>query len=85
MMAVRIPTFVEIGPWNPLCDIPPGCCFGTGPWTVTRSSLRMLRRVAAFCRPLRPVRLLVLFPHSRSPVVGVLELCWMWQYVPFAR
>ena len=26
-----------------------------GPWTVTRSSLRMLRRVAAFCRPLRPV------------------------------
>ena len=38
----------------PPCDIPSGCCFFTGPWTVTRSSLRMLRRVAAFCRPLRP-------------------------------
>ena len=32
----------------------------------------MLRRVAAFCRPLRPVLLLVSFPRSRSPVVGVL-------------
>ena len=59
----------------PLCDIPSGCCSFTGPWTVTRSSLRMLRRVAAFCRPLRPVLLLVLFPRSRSPVVGVLGLC----------
>ena len=57
---------------NPLCDIPSGCCFFTGPWTVTRSSLRMLRRVAAFCRPLRPVLLLVSFPRLRSPVVGVL-------------
>ena len=38
----------------PLCDIPSGRCFSTGPWRVTRSSLRMLRRVAAFCRPLRP-------------------------------
>ena len=60
---------------NTLCDIPSGCCFFTGPWTVTRSSLRMLRRVAAFCRPLRPVLLLVSFPRSRSPVVGVLGLC----------
>ena len=58
----------------PLCDIPLGCCFFTGPWTVTRSSLRMLRRVAAFCRPLRPVLSLVSFPRSRSPVVGVLGL-----------
>ena len=40
----------------------------TGPWTVTRSSLRMLRWVAAFCRPLRPVLLLVSFP--RSPPQG---------------
>ena len=32
----------------------------------------MLRRVAAFCRPLRPVLLLVSFPRSQSPVVGVL-------------
>ena len=51
------------------CDIPLGCCSFTGPWTVTRSPLRMLRRVAAFCRPLRPVLLLVSFPRSRSPVV----------------
>ena len=68
----------------PLRDIPSGCCFFTGPWTVTRSSLRMLRRVAAFCRPLRPVLLLVSFPRSRSPVVGVPGLCWMWRDVPFA-
>ena len=58
-----------------LCDIPSGCCSFMGPWTVTRSSLRMLRRVAALCRPLRLVLLLVSFPRSRSPVVGVLELC----------
>ena len=44
----------------------------------------MLRRVAAFCRPLRPVLLLVSFPRSRSPVVDVLGLCWMWRDVPFA-
>ena len=62
-------------PPPPLCDIPSGCCSFTGPWTVTRSSLRVLRRVAAFCRPLRPVLLLVSFPRSRSPVVGVLGLC----------
>ena len=68
----------------PLCDIPSGCCSFTGPWTVTRSSLRMLRRVATFCRPLRPVLLLVSFPRSRSPVVGVLGLCWMRHGVPFA-
>ena len=59
----------------PLCDTPSGCCSFTEPWTVTRSSLRMLRRVNAFCRPLRPVLLLVSFPRSRSPVVGVLGLC----------
>ena len=59
----------------PLCDIPSGCCSFTGPWTVTRSSLRMLRRVAAFCRPLRPVLLLVSFPRLQCPVVGVLGLC----------
>ena len=59
----------------PPCDIPSGCCSFTGPWTVTRSSLRMLRRVAAFCRLLRPVLLLVSFLRSRSPVVGVPGLC----------
>ena len=69
----------------PLRDIPSGCCFFAGPWTVTRSSLRMLRRVAAFCWPLRPVLLLVSFPRSRSPMVDVLGLCWMWHGVPFAR
>ena len=66
----------------PLCDIPSGCGSFMGPWTVTRSSLRMLRRVAAFCRPLRPVLPLVSFPlvsfpRSRSPVVSVPGLCWM--------
>ena len=60
---------------SPLCDIPSGRCSFTGPWTVTRSSLRMLRRVTTFCQPLRPVLLLVSFPRSRSPVVGVLGLC----------
>ena len=69
----------------PLCDIPSGCRSFTGPWTVTRSSLRTLRRVAAFCRPLRPVLLLVSFPRSRSPVVGVLGLCWLRRDVPRAR
>ena len=72
-------------PPPPLCDIPSGCCSFTGPWTVTRSSLRMLRRVAAFCWLLRPVLLLVLFPRLRSPVVGVPGLCGMWHGVPFAR
>ena len=56
----------------------------TGPWTVTRSFLHMLHRVAAFSWPLRPVLLLVLFPCLRSPVVGVLGLCWMWRDLPFA-
>ena len=51
----------------PLCDIPLGRCFFTGPWTVTRSSLRMLRRVAAFCRPLRPVLLPVSSPPPPPP------------------
>ena len=72
-------------PPPPLCDIPSGCCFFTGPWTVTRSSLRTLRWVAAFCRPLRPVILLVSFPSSRSPVVGVRVLCWIWHGVPFVH
>ena len=34
-------------PPHPLCDIPSGCIFFTGPWAVTRSSLRVLRRVNA--------------------------------------
>ena len=68
----RAPTHPPTQP--PPCDIPSGCCFFTGPWIVTRSSLRMLRRVAAFCQPLRPVLLLVSFLQSRSPVVGVLGL-----------
>ena len=39
----------------PLCDIPSGCCFFTGPWKITCCSLRMLCQVAAVCRPLPPV------------------------------
>ena len=64
---------------NPPCDSLSGCCFFTRPWTVTRSSLRMLRRVAAFCRLLRPVLLLVSFPRSRSPgwcAGAVLNVAW---------
>ena len=75
---------VPSAPPPPLCDIPSGCCSFTGPWTVTRSSLRMLRRVAAFCRLLRPVLLLVSLPRSRSPAVGVPGLCWL-RRVPFVR
>ena len=52
-------------PPPPLCDIPSGGCFFTRPWAVTRSSLRMLRRGAAFCRPLR-------FLRQRGPEVSVL-------------
>ena len=64
--------------WHtPLFDSPSGCCSVTRPRTVTRSSLRMLRRVAAFCWPLRPVLLLVSFPRPWSPIVGVLGLCGM--------
>ena len=62
---------------NPLCDIPSGCCFFTGPWTVTHSSLCVLRRVAAFYRPLRPMFLLVSFSRQWSPVVCALGLCWL--------
>ena len=69
-----IPSFASPPP-PPPCDIPSGCCSFTGPWTVPRSSLRMLRRVAAFCRPVRPVLLLVSFPCSRSPIVGVAFAC----------
>ena len=56
----------------PLCDIPSGCCFFTGPWTVTRFFPSHAASVAVFCRPLRPVFLLVSFSRWRSPVVGVL-------------
>ena len=48
------------------------------PWTVTRSSLRVLRRL------LQRVLLLVLFPRSRSAVGGVPGLCWL-RRVPLVR
>ena len=54
-----------------------------GPWTVTFAS-----HVASRCCFLSAATagaLLVLFPRSRIPVVGVLRLCWMWRDVPFAR
>ena len=72
------PTWLCQGGENPPPS--PGCCSFTGPWTVTRSSLRMLRRVAAFCRPLRPVLLLVSFPRSMEPsswcAGAVLDVAW---------
>ena len=74
LLEVGIAPFSCLTP-PPPCDIPSGCCSFKGTWTFTRSSLRMLRQIAAFCRPLRPVLQLVLFPRSRSPVVGVLALC----------
>ena len=49
-----------------------GLLFLHGPWTVTDSSLRVLRRAAAFCRPLRPVFLLVSLLRWRIPGIGVL-------------
>ena len=58
--------------------------FFTGPWAVTRSSLHMLRRVAALCRPLRLVLLLVSCPRSRSPVVGLPGLFWLRQVLVVA-
>ena len=36
-----------------------------------------LRWVAVFCRPLRPVFLLVSLSQQRSPVVGILGLRWL--------
>ena len=35
---------------DPLCDISSGCCFLTGLWTITRSSLRAPHRVTVFWR-----------------------------------
>ena len=72
---------------NPPSAAPPSpTC---GPTAIThagpRRQLPGSRRAAASCRPLRPVLLLVSFPRSQSPVVGVLGLCWMWRDVPFAR
>ena len=78
----RLP--LEPTPPPPLCHIPSGCYFFAGPWTVTRSSIRVLRPVAAFCRPLWRVLLLVSFPRLRSPIVGVPGLCWL-RRVPFVR
>ena len=60
---------LKIGKWVqrllrcPLCDIPSGCCSFTGPWTVTCSSLRILRQVAAFCRPLLLLPPMRMLPH----------------------
>ena len=53
-----------------------GLRFLYGPLTGTRPSLRMLRPVAAFCRPLWPVYVAP-FSCQRGPVVGALGLCWL--------
>ena len=68
----------------PVCDMPSGCCFFMGPWTATCSPLCVLRRVSAFCRPLRPVFLVVSFPRLRTSVVGAPEPCWL-RRVQFVR
>ena len=67
----------------PPCGIPSGCWFFTGPWTVTRSSLRMLHRVTAVSRPLQPVFFVVSFSRCRGPVVGCtgVVLVWLWCFV----
>ena len=57
----------------PVCDVSSGCSFLTGPWTVTRASLRMWRGVAAFCRP--PGSLVLPLLRLRGPVVGALGVC----------
>ena len=62
------------GPLSPLCDIPFSYCFFTGPWTVIRSSLRMLRRVASFCWPLWPVLLLAFAEPSGWCAGAVLDV-----------
>ena len=49
-------------------DIAPMTCTGPPPQIIREWS----STVNAFCRPLQPVFLLVSFPRSRSPVVGVL-------------
>ena len=51
------PTFLD--PRYPPCHIPSGCGFFTGPWTVTRLSLRMLRQVPAFAAFAEPSGLCV--------------------------
>ena len=73
------PTHIPAPSTPPLCDIPSGCCSFTGPWTVTLSSLRMWRRVAAFCRPLRPVLL-----RCFSPQHHFLSR-WCWDHSSLAR
>ena len=68
----------------PLCDIPSGCCFFTGPWTVTRSSLLHVASGCCFLLAAAagaPAGVISAFAEPR----GVLGLCWMWRDVPFAR
>ena len=49
------------------------CSFFTGPSTVTRSSLRMLRRVAVFCPPPPPPARELAFIRSHPPPTSVLH------------
>ena len=63
-------------PPTKLCEVPLGCGFFTGPWTVTRSSLRMLRRVNAFDRCTRCF-LRCRFSASGAQQLGNWGLCWL--------
>ena len=63
----------RLGPWPaPAAHprVPSGSHLFMGPSTVTRSSLRMLRRVAVFWRPLRLVLLLVSFAGPSGGCAG---------------
>ena len=78
---------VDRAPWlAPLCAIPSGCCSFTGPWTVTRSSLRMLRWVAAFLSAAAagaPAGVVSAFAEPRRWCVGGCAECG--GMCPFAR
>ena len=55
-------------PPPPMCDILSGCCFFAGALDSHPFFPSHVASGRCFCRPLRPVLLLVSFPHSRSPV-----------------
>ena len=52
--------------YYPPCDIPSGCCSFTGPWTVIRSALRMLRPAIIHCPCAAVVSCLMTSMHRLS-------------------